>query len=52
MIKLHALHDIDRGLRGLRLLHRDRPFGTDLFHGVGHEITHDWIIVCGDGRDL
>jgi hypothetical protein len=51
-VELHALHDIERGLRGLRLLDRDHALIADLLHRFRNKIADHRVIVRGYGCDL
>src|SRR3546814_120360 len=51
-VELHALDDVQLGLEGLRLFHRDDAFLADALHGLGDHRADIGLAVGGDGADL
>ena len=51
-IELHALDDVELGLRGLRLLDRDHALVADLLHRVGDHLADRLVAVGRDRADL
>lgn len=46
-VETHAIHDIDHGFGGLGFLHAHHAFHTDLFQGVGDQLTDQGVVVGG-----
>ena len=44
-VELHALDDIQRGLRGLGLLDRNDAFAADLLDSIGDQLANRRVIV-------
>jgi hypothetical protein len=51
-VELHALDDVDLGLKCLRLLDRDHALVADLLHGVRDHFADGGIAVRRNGADL
>ncbi|MNE13675.1 hypothetical protein D3C80_1065170 [compost metagenome] len=46
-VETHAIHDVDHGFGGLGFLHAHHAFHTDLFQGVGDQLTDQGVVVGG-----
>src|SRR5208282_2110065 len=51
-VELHAFHDFELSLEGLRLLHRNDAVLADLLHGVRDDVANGRVVVGRDTADL
>ena len=51
-VELHALDDVELGLKALGLLDRDDALVADLLHRLGEEVADFLVAVGGDGANL
>src|SRR5450631_505490 len=51
-VELHALDDVEFGLKRLGFLDGDDTLVADLLHGVGEELADFGVAIGGDGADL
>ena len=51
-IKLHPIHNLQRGLNALSILHGDHTIPPNFFHRVSHQFAEHYVIMGSDGGDL